>query len=178
MYKRILVTLDGSKLSDGILPAVQELAAGTDAQVTLLTVAPLPEAIVVWAMGTEDPLVTVGSLAQAAVEAISPRPRRGETRGQAIERVRQELRAMLEERAQPLRERGIAVETVIRFGDPAETILQYARKKDMDLIAMATHGRGGLARLVFGSVASRIVESGERPVLLVRPHELAEKESR
>jgi nucleotide-binding universal stress UspA family protein len=61
------------------------------------------------------------------------------------------------------------VHTVVEFGDPKEVITEYAGRKDIDLVAMATHGHTGLRALIFGSVAGRVVCSGARPVLLVRP---------
>jgi nucleotide-binding universal stress UspA family protein len=64
------------------------------------------------------------------------------------------------------------VETDVRFGDPAEEILAAAKAHQVDVIAMATHGRTGLAQVVFGSIAARVVGSGVRPVLLVRPERL------
>jgi nucleotide-binding universal stress UspA family protein len=53
--------------------------------------------------------------------------------------------------------------------NPAGAIIEYAREHDFDLIAMATHGRGGLTQLVQGSVASAVVKSGVAPVMLIRP---------
>jgi nucleotide-binding universal stress UspA family protein len=55
-----------------------------------------------------------------------------------------------------------------------DNIVDYANRERFDLIAMATHGRSGLARLLAGSVASRVLERTDLPVLLVRPPELNE----
>jgi nucleotide-binding universal stress UspA family protein len=52
---------------------------------------------------------------------------------------------------------------------PATAIAKHARQGNFSLIAMATHGRGGLSELVQGSVASSVVRSGVAPVVLVRP---------
>jgi nucleotide-binding universal stress UspA family protein len=98
-----------------------------------------------------------------------------EDRGQAFDRVRDELSDYLEGKAASFRRLGCPVTTEVRFGDPPEEILAAARDREVDLIAMATHGRTGLAQSVFGSVASSVLGSGTRPVLLVRPEGLRGK---
>jgi nucleotide-binding universal stress UspA family protein len=60
----------------------------------------------------------------------------------------------------------------IRHGaDAAAEIVDYAEVNDVDLIAMSTHGRTGVGRWVFGSVASRVLRGTTKPILLVRPPE-------
>jgi nucleotide-binding universal stress UspA family protein len=51
---------------------------------------------------------------------------------------------------------------------PAPAILAYARRHDVDLIAMSTHGHGGLRRLVLGSVADKVLRGANVPILLYR----------
>jgi nucleotide-binding universal stress UspA family protein len=62
---------------------------------------------------------------------------------------------------------GIEVETAIRFGDPATEIVEEAEEAGADLIAMATHRRAGVARLVKGSVAERVERATSVPVVFV-----------
>jgi nucleotide-binding universal stress UspA family protein len=71
--------------------------------------------------------------------------------------------------AEELREAGVAVETQVRRGEPAETIIHAVRQDKSDLVLMATHGRSGLDRLFLGSVAVRILAHSQVPVLLLRP---------
>lgn len=164
MYRRILATLDGSELAEAILPEVGRLAGATGAAVILLKVAEAPHAMA----GRPRPSVVAGVPEHAVV--IQRRPARTyESKQQAIDRIGDELGGYLGENAQTLRDRGIKVETRLAFGEPVEQILAVAKDEDVDLIMMATHGRTGLAQIVFGSVASRIVHSGLVPVLLVRP---------
>jgi len=164
MYRRILATLDGSELAEAILPEVGRLAGATGAAVILLKVAEAPHAMA----GRARPSVVAGVAEHAVV--IQRRPARTyESKQQAIDRIGDELGGYLGENAQTLRDRGIKVETRLAFGEPVEQILAVAKDEDVDLIMMATHGRTGLAQIVFGSVASRIVHSGLVPVLLVRP---------
>jgi nucleotide-binding universal stress UspA family protein len=64
---------------------------------------------------------------------------------------------------------GLKVKHTIRHGsDPAAEIVDYAEVNKVDLIAMSTHGRGGIGRWVFGSVAARVLEGSSKPILLVR----------
>lgn len=58
---------------------------------------------------------------------------------------------------------------LVRAGDPAEAIVGVALEQNIDLIAMTTHGRGGLQRFILGSVASTVVRAAQLPVLLTRP---------
>ncbi len=66
------------------------------------------------------------------------------------------------------------VEHAIRHGQPAKEILRYAEEHDADLIVMATHGRTGLAHILMGSVAEKIVRHSVVPVMTVKPMEMIE----
>lgn len=65
-------------------------------------------------------------------------------------------------------EADVGVETVIVDGSPSKEIVRYAEDDDCDLVVMGTHGRGGIDRLLLGSVAERVVRSSQVPVLTVR----------
>jgi nucleotide-binding universal stress UspA family protein len=171
MKRHLLVTLDGSPLSEAVLPVVADQFAGEETAVTLLTVAEIPSATAEGLRNSVQPYVYLGSSRPAV--RVAPEPRYAETKGQALERTQDELKAYLEDRARALRERGIEVHTAVEFGDPKEVIAGYAARKDVDLLAMATHGHTGLSALIFGSVAGHVVYSGIRPVLLVRPSNAA-----
>jgi len=64
---------------------------------------------------------------------------------------------------------GVEIQPVVVMGKTAETICEFAEKNGFDLIIMATHGRSGVKRLVWGSVADKVLRSSCVPVLLVRP---------
>jgi nucleotide-binding universal stress UspA family protein len=166
MYSRILVALDGSPLAESILAEVQRLAEGSGCQVRLLSVQELPPPVE--GPSEEDERLLMLGTAPAIVTS----PATHETRDQAGESVRDEAMEYLEEKAAPLRAAGIDVSSEVHFGTPAEVIAQVARDENFDLIAMATHGRSGLKRLLFGSVASQVVEHSSKPVLVVRPGHL------
>ncbi len=95
MYKRILVTLDGSPLSEAVLPQVERLVAGTDASVTMLRVAELPEQTVAGKVERPTPLVIVGS---GPAITTGTKLRLAETRGQAFRRVKDEMKGYLDEK--------------------------------------------------------------------------------
>ena len=69
---------------------------------------------------------------------------------------------------QDLKGRGLRVSSVVRYGHPAEEVLDHAAFAGIDLIAMSTHGRTGVSRWVLGSVAEKVLRASTTPLLLVR----------
>ena len=63
---------------------------------------------------------------------------------------------------------GVKCNSVVRYGNDAQEIVEHAKDRDFDLIAMSTHGRSGLAQFVLGSVASKVIHTTTIPVLLCR----------
>ncbi len=144
----VVVPLDGSGVARKMLPEAKGLAETFGSRLSLVSVVP-------------DTL-PLGSpyLPHAAEEQLE--------RDQRI----QEYHDALEEAAEGLRTEGFEVETaVVRHAEPAQGILEHAREAGGDLIAMATHGRGGVSRLVLGSVADKIIRSGSIPMLVRRLEE-------
>ncbi len=173
MYKSVLVPLDGSALSESVLPHVVQLVEGTSVRVTLLAVKESAERIVSSPHIERERLIdAAGQLQQVTLQETHVQ-RTAETVGQALQRAEDELGIYLEERARNLRDKGISIDCAVRFGDPAEEIASYASERAIDLIAMASHGRSGLARLVLGSVTGRVIQLAGRPVLVARPAGLA-----
>lgn len=74
----------------------------------------------------------------------------------------------LDEKAQKLRDNGIEVECRVQQGDPASKIIELAESDAIDLVVMSSHGRTGLARWVYGSVAEKVLHNARCPLLLVR----------
>lgn len=144
MYNKILVPLDGSELAEQILPHVIELAKCADAEVVLLRVPDVP---------TYDYLMTAPELGRAMREQSET-----ET-AEYLSRIGAQLRA------QNLH----VITRAANDGAVYSTILDVAQDVHADLIAMSTHGRGGLARMVMGSIADDVVRHATLPVLLVRP---------
>jgi nucleotide-binding universal stress UspA family protein len=75
---------------------------------------------------------------------------------------------LLDPIATRLTEQGLQPKQVIRVGDPRREILKEAETLDRPLILLASHGRGGLSRVVFGSVASGLLRAARGPILIVR----------
>jgi nucleotide-binding universal stress UspA family protein len=142
-YERVLLTLDGSALSERAIEHAVAVAHANDAALTVLRVAD-PEAPAVLEPLPPDLQL---SLQLAAVERY------------------------LEELVRPLRERWPNTRSAAVFGEAATTILAEAATRDAQLIVMATHGRSGFKRWVLGSVAEKVLRDAPVPVLLVRAAE-------
>ncbi len=67
-----------------------------------------------------------------------------------------------------LKGKGLKVDTHVRYGNEAEEILDQAAMKEIDLLAMSTHGRSGVGRWLLGSVAEKILRHSPKPIFLVR----------
>jgi len=144
-FRHILVTLDGSSESREILPYARALGHVSGARMTLLRVIP-----------PHFPLA-------------SPFTSHASHEFQGLEGEEDAARDALERDAGPLRGEGFTVGTAIVSGVPApDGILEFALANEVDLVAMATHGRGGVARLILGSVADKVIRGGNVPVLLHR----------
>jgi len=157
-YQRILVPLDGSERAAAALPHAEVLAKLTNARVILLQVIPST------AMLVSESTVAAPGMGLPAVD-----PFLASTQYESVEAaLAQEAQTMLDTAAAPLQANGVQTETVVLRGAPADGILTYAGDSHVDLIVMSTHGRTGLARLVFGSVAESVLHRSTCPVLLVR----------
>jgi nucleotide-binding universal stress UspA family protein len=142
MYKRVLIPLDGSRLAEGILPFILQIAGPLDLEVVLVSV-----------MQPITPQAIEGT-AQFTVDDVAARLN--------------EAREYLAPVAADLRQRGVRVTTDARYGRPVTEIVAAAREADAGLIAMTTHGRSGFSRLIFGSVADAVLRQAEIPVLMMR----------
>jgi nucleotide-binding universal stress UspA family protein len=143
MFKKILVPLDGSPLAAKVLPLVTDLAKTHGAQVTLLHV-------YYTGLGEGSPAVIQEAVAQEA----------------------KRCELFLAQTAKDLEAQGLKVEVACVEGSPAREIIGYAKQQGVDLICMATHGKGEVA-WVLGSVAEKVVSHSPVPVLLVRVMEIS-----
>jgi nucleotide-binding universal stress UspA family protein len=151
MYDRILVPLDGSKTGDAVLPYVEELARRLGASIELVQAIPTTEML----------FREAGSPAAPELGMEVARGRR-ETEEAVARRHLESTKARFEQA-------GIPTTVTVLEGAPAFAILEHARASEASLIAMATHGRGGLSRLLAGSVADEVLRNSPIPVLVVRP---------
>jgi nucleotide-binding universal stress UspA family protein len=84
------------------------------------------------------------------------------------QREEETTRSYLERVVKRLQAEGLQARFTIRYGESASEILDYAEVNDVDLIATSTHGRSGISRWVFGSIAEKILRGTNIPILLVR----------
>jgi len=151
LYDRILVPTDGSPEGRRAVDHAVDLAAAHDATVSGLYVI--------------NTATYNGLPMETAWEGVTT----------LLNTDGQEALEMVEEVAT---DRGVPVETEMTEGSPAREIIRAADRQDCDLIVMGTHGRGGLDRLLLGSVAEKVVRGAEIPVTTVRIDEsMAEAES-
>jgi len=125
---------------------------------------PLAEAILPQVTELTTPLRAEVLLLRVALVHAFP----GVDRMEEEVRVIHEAEAYLAALAGKLAAEGIHVRTAVRYGKAAEEILDHIEANEVDLVAMSTHGRSGLSRLVMGSVAEEVVRNAGVPVLLVR----------
>ena len=141
MAKRILVAVDRTTEPHELLALVSDAARGGGATVRLLHVAPMPDSIV-----TDE-----RTLAYSDQEE-------GRMRAEAMDMLRTwELHIAADD-----------IDSVVRFGDPAQEILRAADEFGADLIAMPATCRPGVRRMLFGSVAEKVARRAPMAVLLLR----------
>jgi nucleotide-binding universal stress UspA family protein len=155
LYSRILVPHDGSSFAEQVLPHAVEIAKRFGAEIHLLEVI-VPPNPAVFATDLEG-----GAGAPLAIEAID----------EAQEELRKQGRERLQALANSLGQQGIKTVWTVTEGDPGHEIVAYGIKNNVDLIAMASHGRTGLIRALLGSVTDAVLRNGGHPVLVVKASE-------
>jgi len=143
MYKKILVPLDGSHRSEKILPHVEELAERYGAKVIFMRVVRLPQ---------------LNAYNGMDFDAFN------ENCDAAMERARSQLNLLAGE----FREKGIDAEVRVTAGPIVRIIADMAVSEDVDLVTMSSHGRSGLSRVFYGSVAAGVLHQIDRPILMIR----------
>jgi nucleotide-binding universal stress UspA family protein len=147
MYRKILVPLDGSKLAECVLPHVEALAKGCQVQEVIFARVHEPFR---WFSGASDYVLSEREIARIESEQIAVAEK------------------YLKEVVNQVHLDGLKPRSELLTGPIAESIAEYAAKNSVDLIIIATHGRSGVGRWVWGSVADRILRSSCVPVLMVR----------
>jgi len=146
MYRKILVPLDGSKRAEKILPHVEELAIRYKAKIIFMQVVeyktvPTPEGAFI--------NLTDEEFDQAKIQA--------ETHLSGIQG--------------EFREKNIESQFRVTYGPVVEGIIKIAAQEGVDLIALASHGRSGVSRVFYGSVAAGLLHRVDRPLLIIRSRE-------
>jgi nucleotide-binding universal stress UspA family protein len=143
MYAKILVPLDGSKRAEMVRPHVRELASRFQATVIFLRVI--------------EPIHA--SIAGETPIGLDP---------EVIDAKIKKSESYLEGVASKLRNKGISCKSLVAHGRVVEKIIETAQAENVDLIAMTSHGFGGLTRIFYGSVAAGILNRVDRPLFIVR----------
>jgi nucleotide-binding universal stress UspA family protein len=147
MHEKILVSLDGSDLSEQILPYALEQAKRFGSRVVLIRVV------------TDLPIYASPGDPKVVVEQLD-----------RIPRAKREAEAYLYAVAKPFWDAGLEAECVVLEGSPEEVIVRHAEEHGVNLIMLATHGAGGLGRALVGSVADHVLRHSRIPVLAIKPH--------
>ncbi len=146
MYQNILVPLDGSRFAEIALPHAMEMASKFDSKISLVRVVPPPNII------TEDLVDGTGDMVMKVEEVW-----------------REEARDYLQAQAGSIRQQGFEVKTDVRVNpDIAGAIIDACQAHNADVIIMSTHGRSGLGRWLFGSVAQKVLQHAPVHTLLIR----------
>jgi len=145
MYKKIMVPLDGSQIAECVIPHIEVIAKKTAAKVELVSVI--------------EPL-DIPTRGQIAISDDDIR--------QIDAEGKKEAGKYLNQVSDRLTKAGIKTDTVILSGKAADRLVRYAVNNGIDLIIMATHGRSGISRLFWGSVAEKILRATDIPVLLIK----------
>ena len=145
MYQTILVPLDGSKLAECVLPHVETLVRGSQTKRVIFARVVEP-----FRQPTGDYVFPEEQIRKAEAENKAEAEK---YLGEIIARTRLD---------------GPRTESAVLYGPVADTVAEFATKSQADVIVIATHGRSGVSRWVWGSVADRILRSSCVPVLMVR----------
>lgn len=145
MYKKILVPLDGSELAECVLPHVESISRGCNTSAVVL-------------------VRVIDSYIPSASYTYISESLRNELEANSEKAVYEYLNTI----AERINLGGIEVQKQLLKGGADESITEYAEKNDVDLITIATHGRSGISRWAWGSVADRILRSACVPVLMIR----------
>lgn len=148
VQNQVLIPVDRSPFSLSIVPHVKRFLDPHISVLTLLHVAEEPSPAELRRMGVDEYT-------------------------EQLNRLRGEFQHQVEEELQPLTTElalaGYAVRVAVSFGEPITQIEHYIGTHDIDLLAMSTHGRSGLGRVLFGSVAQELLRQLALPILLLRP---------
>jgi nucleotide-binding universal stress UspA family protein len=145
MLKHVLVPLDGSDLAFAALDVATTIV-DPNCQITLVAAVQVP-ALPVYAV---EPMVIVDQTGSTTAEDSY-----------------HDMKTYLDSVADSLRNQGFKPSVRVAMGEPSQIILQVADETNADLIIMSTHGRSGLGRWLFGSVANEVLSASKHPVLVV-----------
>jgi nucleotide-binding universal stress UspA family protein len=167
---KMLVALDGSPIGEAVLPKAAALAASGEIEVTLVRVVKTSDLTGTWFPAIPRATYDLGEVSNRGTQASAGIA--VENRDQAVDRALHEANEYLEDMAHRFFPEGARTE-VLSGEEITDALLDYVRRHGVGLIAMSTHGRTGLGKLLMGSVAGNVLQARVAPVFLVRPDGLA-----
>lgn len=163
--RRILIPLDRSDYSKKILPIIEKFIPVSGTELVLFHVAEPPAGI-----GIDKPNYALDFMLASRIVTREKRPPLQPIyTSQIKEALQHKIADELRPAARHLEQIGYKVSIMVCFGQPADEILKAIAKQQIDLVAMTTHAREGLRRLVFGSVAEKVLHQVNIPILLIHP---------
>ncbi len=156
MFTKALVPLDGTEISEGIVPFVTQFARGLEMGVVL-------------AKAIETDPTGGGPLNRLAAGLSELSEERLSAQAHLRESIEREERKRLDELADRMALEGVAAESAVGFGPASETIIRMAQESGCDLIAMSTRGRSVLGSGLLGSVTYKTMHQSPMPVLAITP---------
>ncbi len=165
--RKVLIPLDGSDFCREILPQIRHLFAPDQFQLHLMHVADNPggrvatPATVASLTFTDVPQYKSSDDAVRSHHPIFASQERDSLAALWQDELRQDVRSLEKD--------GYEVIQQVRFGEAGEEIIRYVGTAKIDMIAMTTHGRTGLRRILFGSVAEQVARTSPVPVMMLRP---------
>ena len=174
MYKKIVVTLDGSKLAECVLPHLESIAKGCGAEEAVLIT--VTERIGGLASSYKHTATTGSDEVHQPFIGFSDRPYSEKqfeldpelkiplVTGKILKQGQRYLARV----ADQLGKKGVRTGIVILMGEAAEQIVDFAGVEKADLIIMASHGRSGFSRWAMGSVAEKVFHGSNVPILLIK----------
>ena len=151
MYQTLLVPLDGSPRAESILPHVEDLATQFKSKVIFLQVVGPPLQFVNPSL--YETTIQTDVIHEYLID---------------FKRKQEEITVYLAGIQEVFQKKGIEANVIVEQGPVVETIISVSQRENADLIAIASHGRSGLSRVFYGSVAAGIMQKIDRPILIIR----------
>lgn len=164
----VLIPIDGSAFSRQIFDHVIQFLPPQDNALTLLRVGDPPPGHV----GHPARVATIeGSMVSYESKRDVQEAMHPIYANQERESLEATFQVEMQDDIHALKAAGYSVRSAVRFGEPGEEIVEYVENNEIDLVAMTTHWRRGINRLIFGSVAQHVAQRLSVPVLMVRANE-------
>jgi nucleotide-binding universal stress UspA family protein len=156
MFNRILIPLDGSRFGSRAIKYAVELARRSESKIYLI-------------QAVKPAVPMAGSIVSGSGENITATRTAIQIAQDEDKRNISKAKRYLQRKLREIKKQNIDISCDVLFGNPALLIIGFARKHDMDLIVMTSHGKGDLKRAIIGSVADEVVRESGKPVLVFNP---------